>query len=185
MGGSNTKTFFIADLHFGDERIISYENRPFASAEEMDRQMIANWNSVVEDGDTVFVLGDFSCYGEDKDREILASLHGRKTLILGNHDRHRGCEQWRNLGFSECVEWPVLYREFFILSHEPVYLNANMPYANFYGHVHNNPSYKSASEQSFCVSAERIGYTPVTFEEICERCREEEKSHDMFGMEET
>ena len=104
---------------------------------------------------------------------------------MGNHDRHRGCEQWRKLGFSECVEWPVLYREFFILSHEPVYLNANMPYANFYGHVHNNPSYKSASEQSFCVSAERIGYTPVTFEEICERCREEEKSHDMFGMEET
>ena len=185
MGGSNTKTFFIADLHFGDERIISYENRPFASAEEMDRQMIANWNSVVEDGDTVFVLGDFSCYGEDKDREILASLHGRKILILGNHDRHRGCEQWRKLGFSECVEWPVLYREFFILSHEPVYLNANMPYANFYGHVHNNPSYKSVSGQSFCVSAERIGYTPVTFEKICERCREEEKSHDMFGMEET
>ena len=170
----SSRVYMIADLHFGDERIISYENRPFASAEEMDRQLISNWNSVVGERDTVFVLGDFSWYGEKKDREILASLQGRKILIMGNHDRRRSCQEWRILGFSECVEWPILYREFFLLSHEPVYLNANMPYANFYGHVHNNPSYKSVSGQSFCLSAERIGYTPVSFEEICERCRAEQ-----------
>lgn len=176
MNEGHTNIFFIADLHFGDERIIAYENRPFASAEEMDGQLIANWNSVAAEEDTVFVLGDFSCYGEEKDREILRKLHGRKILIMGNHDRRRSSEEWRRLGFAECVEWPVLYREFFILSHEPVYLNANMPYANFYGHVHNNPSYRTVSGQSFCLSAERIGFTPVAFEEICERMKQEGNS---------
>lgn len=159
--------FFIADTHFGDERILRYENRPFASVEEMDRRLLDSWNRVVSEEDRVFVLGDFSCYGEERDRELLAALRGRKILILGNHDRHRSTGEWRDLGFAECVEWPVIYREFYILSHEPVYLNANMPYANFYGHVHNNPSYKDVSRQSFCLSAERIGYTPVAFEEIC------------------
>lgn len=168
-----SKVFFIADLHFGDEGIIRYENRPFASAEEMDAQLIESWNHVVSKEDTVFVLGDFSCYGEEKDRELLFALSGRKILIMGNHDRHRSSEDWRGLGFAECVEWPIVYREFFILSHEPVYLNANMPYANLYGHVHNNPSYRTVSGQSFCVSAERIGFAPVSFEEICERMKGE------------
>ena len=42
----------------------------------------------------------------------------------------------------------------------------NMPYANIFGHVHANPIYKDFSEQSFCVSVERINYTPVSFDEI-------------------
>lgn len=99
----------------------------------MDRQLADNWNSVVSEKDTVFVLGDFSCYGEERDREILNRLRGRKVLVKGNHDRHRSGEEWRRLGFAECVEWPVVYEDFFILSHEPVYLNENMPYANFSG----------------------------------------------------
>ncbi len=165
--------FMIADTHFGDERILRYENRPFASVEDMDRQLILNWNQAVTETDRVFVLGDFSCYEEKKNRELLEMLKGKKILIMGNHDRHFGCEAWRDMGFAECVDWPVIYREFYILSHEPVYLNANMPYANFYGHVHNNPSYRDVSRQSFCVSVERIGYGPVTFGEICRRVKEE------------
>ena len=61
---------------------------------------------------------------------------------------------------------PVIYKNFFMLSHEPLYINSNMPYANFYGHVHANPSYKDASKQSVCVSVERIDYTPVEFEKL-------------------
>lgn len=171
MEKQSGKIFFIADLHFGDERIIRYEGRPFASAGEMDRQLVLNWNRTVAREDTVFVLGDFSCYEAEQDRELLKELSGRKILIMGNHDRHRSAGEWRSLGFAECVEWPVVYREFYILSHEPVYLNANMPYANLYGHVHNNPSYRDVSGQSFCVSAERIDYTPLDFEEICARMK--------------
>lgn len=164
------RDFFIADPHFGGENIIRYENRPFASAEEMDRALAERWNAVVEPQDTVYVLGDFSMYmDDDGDRELLQTLNGRKILIMGNHDRHRTPGQWRRLGFEECSLWPIVYRDFFILSHEPMYINSNMPYANVYGHVHSNPSYRDASPQSVCVSVERIGYHPVTLEDIKEK----------------
>jgi len=155
----------IADLHFGGENIIRYENRPFSSVEEMTQVLIDNWNAVVTEEDTVFVLGDFSTgQSKEQDASILKRLKGRKILVMGNHDTHRTPEEWRGIGFAECSLWPIVYREFFILSHEPMYLNRNMPYANIYGHVHGNVSYQTVSEQSACVSVERIAYTPVDFE---------------------
>lgn len=166
------RDFFIADTHFGGENIRRYENRPFESAEEMDERIIENWNRVVTEEDTVYVLGDFSDYNdEEKDKAILARLNGRKMLVMGNHDRHRTPREWRDLGFVECSQWPILYEGFYLLSHEPLYINANMPYANFYGHVHANPSYKDASRQSVCVSVERTQYTPVEFKELRERMK--------------
>ena len=44
-----------------------------------------------------------------------------------------------------------------------------MPYANLFGHVHNSPIIRDFSAQHFCVSVERIAYTPVSFDEI-RRC---------------
>lgn len=158
------KDFFIADTHFGGENIRRYENRPFETVQVMDEKMIENWNAVVSPEDTVYVLGDFSDYRDtNKDVEILAKLQGRKILIMGNHDSHRTPQEWRDAGFTECYSLPVLYEGFFLLSHEPLYISENMPYANFYGHVHANPSYKDASKQSVCVSVERISYTPMEF----------------------
>ena len=161
------KDYFIADTHFGGENIRRYENRPFDSAAEMDEKLIENWNSIVTAEDMVYILGDFSDYASsEKDAEILKQLHGTKVLVMGNHDRHRTPQEWRELGFAECFSLPVIYKEYFMLSHEPLYINTNMPYANFYGHVHGNPSYKDACKQSVCVSVERIDYTPVEFEKL-------------------
>ena len=161
------KDYFIADTHFGGENIRRYENRPFATATEMDEKLIENWNNAVTAEDTVYVLGDFSDYADaGKETEILGKLNGTKILVIGNHDTHRTPQEWREIGFAECYPMPVIYKNFFMLSHEPLYINSNMPYANFYGHVHANPSYKDASKQSVCVSVERIDYTPVEFEKL-------------------
>ena len=166
------KDFFIADTHFGGENIRRYENRPFETAAEMDGKLIENWNRVVGEADTVYVLGDFSDYSdEEKEREILMKLKGTKILVMGNHDRHRTPQKWRELGFAECSPWQIIYKDFYLLSHEPMYINTNMPYANFYGHVHGNPSYKDACKQSVCVSVERINYAPIQFEELRERMK--------------
>ena len=78
--------FYISDNHFGHKNIIKYDNRPFNSVEDMDEVMIDRWNSVVGDDDTVYILGDFSWYKEEKTLEILNRLSGRKVLIKGNHD---------------------------------------------------------------------------------------------------
>lgn len=166
------RTFFIADTHFGDGNILRYENRPFTCVEEMDRELVRRWNDAVGEEDMVFHLGDFSSLGEEEDRQLLSRLHGKKVLVLGNHDRHRTPEQWRSLGFWEASPWPVVWEGFYLLSHEPLYVNQNMPYANLFGHVHANPAYRDASPHSVCVSVERTGFAPLVFEDLGQRLRE-------------
>lgn len=162
-------TFFIADTHFSEENIIRYENRPFASAETMNEALIANWNSCVGESDEVYVLGDFGATGQEKD--ILSKLNGIKYLVKGNHDTQTN-EYYRNAGFREVYDCPIIIAGFWILSHEPLYVNENMPYANLFGHVHNSPLFKDYSKQHVCVSVERIEYTPASFEEIKRRIQE-------------
>ena len=104
--------FFIADTHFGDGNILRYENRPFATVEEMDQELVRRWNQKVGEKDTVFHLGDVSAHSAEEDRQLLGQLHGKKVLVLGNHDLHRSPQQWRDLGFEEAVPWPILWEGF-------------------------------------------------------------------------
>ncbi len=115
--------------------------------------------------------------GEEEDQSLLSQLHGKKVLVLGNHDRHRSPEKWRSLGFAEAVPWPLVWEGFFLLSHEPLYVNRNMPYANVFGHVHGNPAYRDASCRSLCVSVERTGYAPLSAQELRERIRKRETAY--------
>lgn len=169
----NKKIYFIADTHFGDDSIRRYENRPFENCDEMDKVLIDNWNSVVNDNDEVYVLGDFGACGCEK--EILSKLKGDKYLIKGNHDEASN-EYYRNAGFKEVYDMPVLFKSFWVLSHDAIYVNKNMPYANIFGHVHNTPIVKDYSSQHYCVSVERINYTPISFEHIIETVKEEGKN---------
>ena len=160
------KDYFIADTHFGHDAIIRYENRPFKDTKEQEDCLIKNWNEVVKPEDTVYVLGDFGMSDSEKETVRLCRLlNGNKILVMGNHDT-REPEWYRQCGFKEASPWPIIYQNFWILSHEPLYINENMPYANVYGHVHANPTYKDASRQSFCVCVERTEYKPISFEEI-------------------
>ena len=163
------KVYFIADTHFGDERILKYENRPFLSVEQMDIELKNKWNSKVDPTDTVYVLGDFGADGYES--EILSELNGKKYLLKGNHDT-KSNEQYRNLGFLEVYDCPIIIDGFWILSHEPLYVNENMPYANLFGHVHASPIIKDYSKHHYCVSVERIDYAPIDFEEIKKRIQE-------------
>ncbi|HHT98039.1 MAG TPA: phosphoesterase [Clostridiales bacterium] len=167
-----SKTFFIADMHFGDANIILYENRPYANIHEMRELMLSNWNTTVSSDDEVFVVGDFINFkGTKNPEEILSRLNGKINLIVGNHDK--GYEEfYRNNGVN-VIEYSIIYETFWIISHKPMYMNDNMPYVNIFAHVHNNPMYKNVSSRSFCVSAERINYTPIDFEVIKRLVQEE------------
>lgn len=156
-------TFMISDMHFGHKNIMLYENRPFNDVEEMDNSIIQNWNKVVGKNDKVFVLGDVSFYNKEKTAQIIKSLNGYKTLILGNHDEERSLMWWRETGFEEVYRYPIVFEKFYILSHEPLYLSRNMPYANIHGHIHH---LKYDDKQFFNVSVECIDYTPISFEKI-------------------
>lgn len=157
--------FFIADTHFGHEAMIRFENRPFKDLKDMEEQLVKNWNETVDDGDEVYMLGDFAFGDKAEVSRLCNRLNGKKTLVLGNHDTQTP-KWYRSCGFDEASVWPIIIGGFWILSHEPLYINENMPYANIYGHVHGNPTYKDCCSQSICVCVERIGYRPIAFDEI-------------------
>lgn len=160
------KIFLIGDCHFGHRNIIKYCNRPFANVEEMTRGLIKNWNSVVGKNDIVYVVGDFALCGKQKIIEIGNQLNGRKRLIIGNHDR-ASVNTYREAGFEFVYNHPIVLDDFYIVSHIPmVGISENTPFANIFAHVHDDPTYKDCSCRSFCVSAERINYTPIEFEAI-------------------
>lgn len=54
--------------------------------DEMNEEIIAKWNSKVQPGDHVFILGDVAMGRIDKAPALIARLNGDKTLIRGNHD---------------------------------------------------------------------------------------------------
>lgn len=151
--------YFTADMHFDDESIIRYEDRPFASVSLMNEKIIEAWNNTVCAEDEVYIVGDIG------NAEYISKLNGRKYLIKGNHDRLDN-EEYRRLGFAEVYDKPIIYDDFWIVSHEPMYVNRNMPYANIFAHVHNNPAYNTVSARSYCVSMDRNDFTPVAFEQI-------------------
>lgn len=159
------RVFFIADTHFGHKNIIKYCNRPFKDTEEMDATLIKNWNNTVSKEDKVFILGDFAFGDKNVIKKYCNALNGRKVLIMGNHDK-KSVNTLIDCGFSEVIKYPIVWNEFFILSHAPQQALHNSPYFNIYGHVHDDPTYKDYTENNCCVSVERINYTPILFEDL-------------------
>ncbi|NUU61441.1 metallophosphoesterase [Paenibacillus agri] len=157
------KVFFTSDHHFGHKLIIDFESRPFADVAQMNESMIASWNTVVAPEDKVFHLGDFSFLNKEDTSSIVARLNGYKTLILGNHDRGRSRNWWLETGFHEVSEYPIIYKDFFFLSHEPMYMNKHMPYVNVHGHIHGQ-KYEGKNHFNICV--EHWDYRPLSFEQI-------------------
>ncbi|AIQ13366.1 metallophosphoesterase [Paenibacillus durus] len=160
-----TKVYFTSDHHFGHKAIIDYESRPFETVEQMNESMIASWNQTVGQTDQVFHLGDFSSLGKEETSQILSRLNGYKTLILGNHDRDRSRSWWLDAGFQEVSGNGIIYKDFFLLTHEPMYMNRHMPYVNIHGHIHGQ-KYEGINHFNVCV--EHWNYKPVSFEAIME-----------------
>jgi len=129
--------YIISDTHFGHSKIIKYESRPFKTVEEMTETIVNNINEIVQVHDKLFWLGDVSFYGKKKTKEIMDSVNcGNNYLIMGNHDTGHSMKWWREVGFAKVYDHPIIYKDFFILSHDHVFLNDTMPYANFHGHLH-------------------------------------------------
>jgi calcineurin-like phosphoesterase family protein len=100
--------FFTSDQHFGHANIIAYCGRPFRNVEEMNREIVARHNARVSPDDVVYHLGDFSLQ-ERLVPQILPLLNGRKTLVMGNHDKcfkdKKAVSRYLHYGFEHvCVE---------------------------------------------------------------------------------
>lgn len=81
--------FFTADTHFGHALMTANSRRcprPWNTVDEMTEGLIANWNAVVGERDTIYHLGDVSFLKAGQTFEVLRRLNGFKHLVRGNHD---------------------------------------------------------------------------------------------------
>lgn len=171
--------FFTSDTHFGHKNIILYCNRPFSSVEEMDNQMITNWNSKVGVNDTVYHLGDFAFYPQDKIHEILSRLNGFINFVPGNHDKN--LIKALNLGNTQGLKVNLLdsiYSETFNVEDEripfvmchyamKVWDKSHYGAIHLYGHSHG--SLKEDNSLSMDVGVDTNNYTPYSLDEILVR----------------
>lgn len=156
--------YVTSDTHFNHKNIIEYCNRPYSSVEEMNKAIIDNWNSVVKDEDTVYMLGDFCLGGKEVIKELCSQLKGHKILIKGNHD-HGTNTTYKEAGFESIFgEQVIVYFEHLDktihFSHHP---KEDAHYLNLYGHVHDKPC---DDEMHKCVCVELWNYTPVLLDDL-------------------
>ena len=172
------RTFIIADLHFGDSDMVitldgqTHPIRKFNSIEEHDQTLIDNWNRVVtHPSDKVYVLGDVA--QRTKDLENFSKLMGKKILIKGNHDIYEMkyySKYFKDIRATHRLDNGVL------MSHIPVHPGTfgKAHKLNVHGHIHDRQVMEfkpdnlgpTVDPRYFCVSAERVNYTPINLDEI-------------------
>jgi len=155
--------YITSDHHFYHKNIIKYENRPFESLDHMHEYMIDKWNKTITKYDTVYHLGDFLFGNKEQAKAIVSQLNGKIILVKGNHDRHKSAKWWRDCGFSDVIDGGIILDEYWLLSHEPMYITETMPYINIHGHTH---SMKMNGLSHYNVCVEHHDYTPIRFDSI-------------------
>lgn len=166
--------FYISDLHFGHENVLSLCNRPFSCIEEMDEYLIEQWNKVVHRNDTVYILGDVIFRAVQSPAYYLDRLKGEKHLIIGNHDKF-----W--LGkvdvekYFKSVDWMTVIntgKGKAMLCHFPL-LDFEGKYM-IHGHIHAKAEkleywdFLKNSENVLNAGVDINGYKPVLIEELIE-----------------
>jgi calcineurin-like phosphoesterase family protein len=179
-----SKTFFISDTHFNHNKPFVYVARGFKTIEDMNEAIITNWNRVVEDGDKVFVLGDFAL-GTDlaNIEDILLELRGEKHLIRGNHSTDTKWEFYKNMDSNANVyvhDWTYITKmgkNMVYMSHFPTMVNdhtlkpLNKAIINLFGHTHSKDKFFKVGGYTnyfmYNVACDAHNCTPVSWEDIC------------------
>lgn len=171
---------YIADLHFGHRNVIRFDHRPYADADEMDRDLIRKWNEKVDPADDVYVVGDFMYRSGYAPKWYLSQLPGHKHLIIGNHD-WRMLQDETSMKYWESVDKIATIRDEYknvVLCHYPILDWEARLHGSIlvYGHIHGNKDdtfqimrdYRpTAYNAAACIN----GYTPVSMEELIKNNR--------------
>lgn len=152
------KKWFISDTHFSHKNVISYNLRPFSTVEEMDKQLIHNWNQYVDDIDQVFFLGDFGMGKFEHLHSICSQLKGNKICILGNHDRK---DSWMyRIGFNVVLESAFIKIGSHLVELIHIPSKETPPHYQLHGHVHEKSKNKIIDNKlNLCVEVWQ--YHPV------------------------
>jgi calcineurin-like phosphoesterase family protein len=170
------KIFVTSNQQFGRAGAIKAYKRSFKDVSEMNSHLIKQWNSVVSDGDIVFVLGNLMWDPETGDT-IIKELNGDITVIGGEWDK--AIEDIVNVRIDSNTlnnkinyssdGLTVLKNNKSVLSYWPLldWPRKKKGYTSFIGHP--NPKYKTNHEESFVnVTCDLWDYKPIDIDHISE-----------------
>ena len=171
--------FFTSDTHWYHNNIIKYSKRPFASVEEMNKEMILRWNRKVSKNDAVYHLGDFAFATEDQILHILSQLNGCIHLVFGNHDQTIKKSQQIKSRFNTVRDYQEIWvpdetapggKQHIVLSHFPMISWNKMARGSWmlHGHCHGNLNYPfDGGYGKICdVGTDCWDYEPVSYLEM-------------------
>ena len=75
-----------SDWHFCHNKEFVYKARGFDTVQEMNEDIITQFNSMVGNDDEVYCLGDLMLVDNDEGLRCVSRLKGNLHIILGNHD---------------------------------------------------------------------------------------------------
>ena len=189
------RIFITSDTHFGHDREFLWGPRGFISHVEHDRQVIENWNSVVQPDDIVYHLGDVMLGDTEYGMGCLAQLNGQIKIIRGNHDTDRRWALYATLPNVECIGWAevIKYKKYqFYLSHHPT-MTSNLdkaPYLkmhliNLFGHTHQQKTFYDDTPFMFHAGLDSNSNKPVLLDDAIELMKQETLKCLEFLDEET
>ena len=176
--------FFISDLHIGHKNVIKFDGRPFADVDEMHLEMIKRWNSVVNDEDIVYYLGDLAFCRDETTKWFIHSIKGKINFILGNHDKMKDIvkfDRWENIheygteiGIKDDDSLESRgsggYQKI-IMSHYPILSWNKSHYGSWMLHGHCHGSLMKSNQDYYKrkvmdVGCNVIDYTPISYEKV-------------------
>lgn len=172
--------YFSSDTHFGHDRDFLKGPRGFALIEEMNEAIIERFNSVVDNDDDLYLLGDCVLGDTEAGLQCLRRLNGRIHIILGNHDTDKRIEAYEKL--ENVVEIVVAkrlkYKKYhFYLSHYPT-MTANLEAEslrqvaiNLFGHTHQQTNFYNDIPFMYHVGVDSHDCRPVLLDDIIKECK--------------
>jgi calcineurin-like phosphoesterase family protein len=168
--------WFSSDFHFGHNNIIKLCNRP-TTQEEHDEWLLNRINSVVNEWDDFYILGDVSFKspgGPSRIVELLKRMNGQKRLIIGNHDKHnwyldkevfKSIHDIYSLHVTGEFGEIALRDKLIVLCHYPIAKWASMHWGSWHLHGHCHGSFENYG-LSIDVGVDANNWFPISIEEV-------------------
>jgi len=162
------KYYFSSDWHLNHFNILKYDKRPFDTVDQMNASIISNYNSIVNEEDEFYFLGDFCMGDRSKAEAYLQQVNGKKYFIRGNHDQPKIIELFKKYGtyLGQKAEIIINQKSITLCHYSLEEWNGSRNGSwHLFGHYHGN-----LPDNPNCLSLD-VGinvwnYLPVSFEEI-------------------
>lgn len=179
--------YFTSDLHLSHDRDFIFGPRGFKNVQEHDKTIIKNWNSVVKDEDTIYILGDIMLNDNVNGMRCFNQLKGTKYIILGNHDTKERIELYKNLPNTQVIGYATMFKYGkynFYLSHYPTITSNNdsekpliRKIINLFGHTHQSTNFYENQDAMYHVGLDSHSNYPIPIEKIISDCENHHKEY--------